>query len=148
MLDQMFPENIAGPTLALIISLYAITSGVAYFVKKNSSLSQRMKINAEGYPVPRCFTSKHLFCGINILFGAATMVTMVRSIEDRYTNMIIIFQGLIGPDKHWPLANVVGMSLGAGLLIIGLYPFLCILNEHPSSTYSGITQLSENNSLK
>ena len=93
MLDHMFPENIAGPILAFIISLYAITSGVAYFVKKNTSLNTRIKINAEGYPVPKCFTSRHLFCGINIIFGAATMVTMVCSIGDKYTNIIIFLPG-------------------------------------------------------
>ena len=80
MLDDMFPENIAGPILGFIISLYAITSGVAYFVKKNTSLNNRIKINDEGYPVPKCFTSKHLFCGINMMFGASTMVTMVSGI--------------------------------------------------------------------
>ena len=78
MLDHMFPENIAGPTLGLIISLYAISSGVAYFVKKNTSLNNMNRLNEEGYPVPKCFTSKHLFCGINMIYGASTMVTMVR----------------------------------------------------------------------
>ena len=147
MLDHMFPENIAGPTLGFIISLYAITSGVAYFVKKNTSLNNMIKVNEEGYPVPKCFTSKHLFCGINMFYGASTMVTMVKHIEYVMKFITNVFEGLIGPDEHWPLANVVGMSLGAGLLIIGLYPFLRILNEHPSSAYLGMTRLPDNNAL-
>ena len=144
MLDHMFPENIAGPILGFIVSLYAIASGTAFFIKKNTSLNNTIKFNEEGYPVPKCFTSKHLFCGINMFFGASTMITMVRNSFSSIL-LILLFQGLIGPDEHWPLANVVGMSLGAGLLIIGLYPFLRILNEHPSSAYLGMARLPDSN---
>ena len=91
MLDHLFPDNIAGPVLALIICLYAITSGVAFFLKKNTSLNSRIKINAEGYPFPKCFTSRHLFCGINIMFGGGTMITMVTILEN-ITNLIMYFR--------------------------------------------------------
>merc|ERR1712012_615207 len=65
----MLGERAAAPTLGLIVCLYSVTTGVAYFARKLTPLKSNTKINAAGYPVPRCFTSRHLFCAINFTFG-------------------------------------------------------------------------------
>ena len=44
----------AAPTLGLIVCLYSVATGVAYFARKLTPLKSNTKINAAGYPVPRC----------------------------------------------------------------------------------------------
>jgi hypothetical protein len=46
------PTN-AAPTLGLIVCLYSVVTGVAFFVRKIGPLKSNTKINAAGYPVPR-----------------------------------------------------------------------------------------------
>ena len=45
-----------------------------------------------------------------------------------------LFQGLIGPASQWPLSNIVGLTLGVGLLIIGVFPSLCYLNNSTNNS--------------
>ena len=74
-MDKLHPDNIAGPTLGLIISVYAVTSGSAYFASKTSaSLQSSWSRNGS-------FTNKHLFSGINLFFGVCMILCMVRKIN-------------------------------------------------------------------
>ena len=92
----MLGERAAAPTLGIIVCLYSVTTGIAYFARKLTPLKSNTKINAAGYPVPRyvkfkgflkfspsiklrCFTSRHLFCAINFTFGTSTLLAMVTS---------------------------------------------------------------------
>ena len=50
----MLGERAAAPTLGLIVCFYSVTTGVAYFARKLTPLKSNTKINAAGYPVPRC----------------------------------------------------------------------------------------------
>ena len=50
----MLGERAAAPTLGLIVCLYSVATGVAYFARKLTPLKSNTKINAAGYPVPRC----------------------------------------------------------------------------------------------
>ena len=61
--DHLHPDYIAGPILGFLISLYAVTSGSAYFAVKSSLV--------------RGLTSRILFCSINIFFGLTMSATMV-----------------------------------------------------------------------
>ena len=56
----MLGERAAAPTLGLIVCFYSITTGVAYFARKLTPLKSNTKINAAGYPVPRCSLSQLL----------------------------------------------------------------------------------------
>ena len=56
----MLGERAAAPTLGLIVCFYSVTTGVAYFARKLTPLKSNTKINAAGYPVPRCITSELL----------------------------------------------------------------------------------------
>ena len=93
----MLGERAAAPTLGIIVCLYSVTTGIAYFARKLTPLKSNTKINAAGYPVPRyvqykslliqtwneksrCFTSRHLFCAINFTFGTSTLLAMVTSL--------------------------------------------------------------------
>ena len=53
----MLGERAAAPTLGLIVCFYSVTTGVAYFARKLTPLKSNTKINAAGYPVPRCSLS-------------------------------------------------------------------------------------------
>ena len=54
----------AGPTLGILISLYAITTGSAFFLIQSLSLNTTL-------------VTQNIFRGINILFGGLMLVSMV-----------------------------------------------------------------------
>ena len=68
-------DTVSGPALGLIISLYALISGSAHFAARASSLALRSPGRGA-----RGFTSKHLFCGINLVFGTSMVLCMVLDI--------------------------------------------------------------------
>ena len=56
MMEHMGPENLAGPTLGLLISLYAVTTGSTFFLLRQH---------------------RNIFRGINIFYGATMLLSMV-----------------------------------------------------------------------
>ena len=54
----MLGERASAPTLGIIVCLYSVTTGIAYFARKLTPLKSNTKINAAGYPVPRLITVK------------------------------------------------------------------------------------------
>ena len=59
-MNQLDPENLAGPTLGLLISLYAITTGSTFFLLQSSSSS-----------------SRNVFRAINIFYGGSMFLSML-----------------------------------------------------------------------
>ena len=55
-MEHMEPEQLAGPTLGLLISLYAVTTGSTFFLLREH---------------------RNIFRGINIFYGASMFLSMV-----------------------------------------------------------------------
>ena len=70
LMDQLHADNVAGPTLGFLISVYAVTSGSAFFAVQTSSVQNRAART-------RVVSNKIIFCGINILFGSSMILCMV-----------------------------------------------------------------------
>ena len=64
MMDHLGLENMAGPTLGLLISLYAITTGSAFFLIQSWSLNNTVRTN-------------NIFHAINISFGSLMFLSMI-----------------------------------------------------------------------
>ena len=64
MMDHLGLENMAGPTLGLLISLYAITTGSAFFLIQSWSLNNTIRTN-------------NIFHAINISFGSLMFLSMI-----------------------------------------------------------------------
>ena len=64
-INQLEPEKLSGPALGLLISLYAITTGSTFFLLQRSSSRQSW------------LSSRNVFRGINILYGASMFLTML-----------------------------------------------------------------------
>ena len=58
-MDQLGTESLAGPTLGLLISLYAVTTGSTFFLLQGSS------------------SSRNFFRAINIFYGGSMFLTML-----------------------------------------------------------------------
>ena len=61
-MNQLEPVNLAGPTLGLLISLYAITTGSTFFLLRSSSSTSN---------------SRNVFRAINIFYGGSMFLTML-----------------------------------------------------------------------
>ena len=70
LMDQLHADNVAAPTLGFLISVYAVTSGSAFFAVQTSSVQNRAART-------RVISNKIIFCGINILFGSSMILCMV-----------------------------------------------------------------------
>ena len=63
-MNRLGTESLAGPTLGLLISLYAVTTGSTFFLLQSSrSLS--------------CMSSRNIFPAINICYGASMVLAML-----------------------------------------------------------------------
>ena len=60
--NQLDPEDLAGPTLGLLISLYAITTGSTFFLLRSRSSSS---------------SSRNVFRAINIFYGGSMFLSML-----------------------------------------------------------------------
>ena len=60
MMDNLGLGTLAGLTLGLLISLYAVTTGSAFFLAQSCS-----------------FTNQNIFRAINILYGTVIFLSMV-----------------------------------------------------------------------
>ena len=64
-MNQLGTESLAGPTLGLLISLYAVTTGSTFFLLQSSSSS------------PSWLSSRNIFPAINICYGASMVLAML-----------------------------------------------------------------------
>ena len=64
-MNQLEPENLAGPTLGLLISLYAITTGSTFFLLQSTCRSHSW------------MSSRNVFRAINILYGGSMFLSML-----------------------------------------------------------------------
>merc|ERR1712012_1079739 len=92
--EHLHRDNISGPILGFIISLYSVTSGSAYFAVKTS--------------VVRNLKSRIIFCSINIFFGLIMCVSM----------------SSLGVINKWHVANISGSLLGLLLFALGVIPII------------------------
>ena len=114
--EHLHRDNISGPILGFIISLYSVTSGSAYFAVKTS--------------VVRNLKSRIIFCSINIFFGLIMCVSMV-SFDITDANWYQLFlQSSLGVINRWHVANISGLLLGLLLFALGVIPIIIDRCQH------------------